>query len=163
MQTKKWMKTGMLALLWTTGALTFTRSGEAEIFTNGNIGAGCSQSCVDVWRVECKDNQTHQVRVRVRDNSGNDENIAVLNVGYFPAAVLNVFGQADLERSTGGAFSPPAQVTRAGVGAGVTRTLAQISVHSGASLSSAYETGFSCRDVNNGEVGNPTVTLIQNQ
>jgi hypothetical protein len=98
--------------------------------------------------VECKDNKTHSVRVRARDSAGNDENIAVLNMGYFPAAVLNVFGQADLERSAGGAFSPIAAVTRAGAGAGVTRTLAQISVHSGMSLTSADEAGFSCYDVN---------------
>lgn len=92
MQTTKWMKTGMLALLWTTGTLTLARSGEAEVFTNEGINLGCSQSCVDVWKVECTNNKTHSVRVRVRDSAGNDENIAVLNVGYSPAAVLNVFG-----------------------------------------------------------------------
>lgn len=163
MKTTTWMKAGMAALLWTAGELTLARSGEAEIFTIEGINPGCSQSCVDVWKVECKDNKTHQVRVRVHDNAGNDENIAVLNVGYFPAAVVNVFGQADLERSAGGAFSPIAQVTRAGAGAGVTRTLAQIFVHSGMSLASQYEAGFSCYDVNNVQVGNPTVTLLQDQ
>lgn len=155
MKTTKWMKAGMLALLC--GTLTV---GSANAYTekNGSIGGTCSGSCMDTWKVQCKNGQTHRVRSIVRDSASAFVNIIVTTLGYKGPSSL--IGQADPEVGNVG-FSSGSDIQRQGSTHGATDALVLVSVED-SPYSSNYEVRFYCLDANGGQVGDPIATLLQN-
>jgi hypothetical protein len=161
MKTTKWMKASMTALFC--GALTVGSAALGHAYTekNGAIGSGCSGSCMDVWRVDCKNVQTHRVRAIVRDPVAGYVNILVTALGYTPAALL---GKADPEVGNLN-WSSGSDLIRPGSTHAATKALVLVSVE-GSPYQSSYEVRLSCLDANGAEVTglnvDPTATLLQN-
>jgi hypothetical protein len=158
MKTTKWMKAAMLALLYGTLAVTSATPGQASTIQTGSIDAGCSGSCMDVWKVECSNTQTHRVRAQVRDSAAAFVNIIVTTLGYTGPAYL--IGQADPEVGNVN-WSSGSDLVREGNTVGSTKAFVQISVED-PPYQSGYEAAFRCLNLNGSEVGNPVVTLLQN-
>lgn len=162
MNTKKWLKASMVALLigsWSLPAVATAEVGKAE-----DLGLLCSGDCVDVWQVECKDKATTFVAARVKDPIGG-HGFAVTVIGY--KGSTDLIGQADREVSPLGTTqnSPSAWIKQPGKKQAATSPLMKVN-HDGGPFSifgATYNVTFGCYDFNSAEVGNPTVTLLQDQ
>ena len=129
-----------------------------------------SGGCVDAWKVQCTfnpSNVTGWIRSRVRDRVDGDFNffdVSAIGIGG-PQAVLGV---ADVEGNVFNesfTFSDPAWVGKSDAAEPMT-ALALVKIGSGTDGSAtpeAYVVEFACVDAVGAEVGEPTVTLLQDQ
>jgi len=161
MNTKQWMKTGMLALL--IGSWSLPSPALAAVEKTETLAGNCSGGCVDTWQVECKDTKTHDIKARVINNGGGVVGFEVTTIGYIGGDTL--VGQADAERSLLNfvSYSPGAFLFQPGTKKGPTNALVLVNLSWFDSGPFDYKVEFSCHDLNGGELKNPTATLLQNK
>jgi len=160
MNTKKWLKASMVALLL--GSWSLPTVATANVVKAEDLDVSCSGGCVDVWQVDCKDKATTFVAAKVKDPTVGNDAFVVTTIGY--KGPTELIGQADQEFSPFETtnYSLAAWIKRPGNTHAATSAMVKIlSVFN--ALPPSYNVEFSCRDFSFAEVGNPTVTLLQDQ
>jgi hypothetical protein len=162
MNTKKWLKTSMLALLL--GSLSFSALATAEVRKTGTLAGTCSGGCIDTWKVECKDGNTKHLLAVVNDNGAEDVVFEITTMGYTGGSTL--VGQAQQARNV--EFSPyhsnGASISRPGTTTGSINAFVLVHVHGAHSFAPfPYVVEFSCHDINYGDLKEPVVKLLQDK
>ncbi len=157
MNTKKLIQAGLLAALGLGGMLTSTLPVEASQTRGGLLGADCAFgfNCVDTWQVECKDSDTHTIKVSLKDTDSPLNTLFMTTVGLSPASIARHIRPG----SNIGGF--PSFFDRPGASQG--RMKALVLVSDKFSHASNYAITFSCLDISDLEVNDPVVKSVQSK
>jgi len=163
MKCPKWIVSLAVVLALATGV-------HANVYRFANLGeiSSFSYGAVDTWLVQCTDSRTHIVAARAKNVYGTQDRIRILAIGFTDP----ITGQVDQEHVPEGngqsypEFSIQAWVMRPGITQGPTEALVQIEHWrkiTDDDHAALYLLDLRCMDVNYVEVGNPTVTALQDR
>jgi hypothetical protein len=142
----------------------------ANVYRFSNLGEPSMphDGAIDTWLVECTDSRTHLVVANVKNVYGTQDAIKVIAIGFTEPLT----GQVDIENVPEGdgqsfpGFSVPAWVKRVGMTQGSTKALVEVELWGKIGYddyAATYLLDLRCMDVNYAEVGNPTVTALEDQ
>ena len=129
----------------------------AAVVRDGFISNFCSGKCVDVWEINCRLIATHAVGATVQDLGDPITNIRATAVGFTNS--LSLLQGVDIQ--IGGAkASLFAGVPRTSFTHGPSKMLMMVTADG---PPSSYRIRFFCVDAPGEEIGDPVVTLLQDQ
>jgi len=165
MKCPKWIASLGVVLGLATGA-------HAYVYRISELGAATlpyKWDAIDTYLVECNDSRTNLVVASGRNLYYSRDDFFLHAIGF----TGSLAGQVDAEwfPFTGdyqryGIFSVPAWVKRTGTTQGATKALVEVVHYIGDmydNIAAAYLLQFSCLDAGFQEVGDPTVTALQDQ